>query len=230
MKKLILFCILLGSSIITYSQEKKFHFGLSANAKITLQDFKAAIIYDANSHDKFAYSLTGNVYFDLGSRFQLVSGVSFNHYQINLVDYFITFPCDVTPNGIDQKNSYVKEDYNTSYVGIPLELRWKVIGQTNNLFLQLGVEGLYKVKVNKNRTLFECNEVSETGYIHFFQFYDVRNFLLLSKIGIGYEFLLGKKMKLFFEPNIEYSLTNFLDWKCEKSKFFNIGLNTGINF
>jgi Outer membrane protein beta-barrel domain len=230
MKKLILLSILLGCSMITFSQEKNLHFGLSANAKITHQNFEVAIFEVGDSQDEFAYSVTGNVYFDLGSNFQLVSGISFSQYQINLVDYIIAFPCDITSSGIDRKNSYIKDNYQTGYIGIPLELRWKVIGETNNLFLQFGLEGLYKIKLDEKRTVFECNEVSEAGILLFTHFYDVSNFLLLSKIGIGYELQLGKKVNLFFEPNVEYSLTDFFDLEPEHSKFFNFGLNTGIVF
>ena len=229
MKKLILLSVLMGFSIITYSQEKNFHFGASFNAKITSLNLDNEVL--GSSHSEFSYTLSGNMYLDLGNKFQLISGVSFSQYHFNLIDYYPIFLCDISPNGVDPHNSYLKNSYHTSYIGIPVEGRWKITGEKNSLFLQFGFEGLYKIRLKEKTTLYECNKLSESEWLPgYSKFYDLNNFQLLSKFGIGYEFHLSKKLKLFFEPNIEYSLTNYFDWELVNSKYFNIGLNTGIVF
>ncbi len=229
MKKQILLCVLMGISIITFSQEKNFHFGASFNAKITHSDFNQE--YFDDSHNEFSFTLSGNIYFNVGKKFHLISGLSFSQYYFNLIDYSPIFVCDLISGGVDPKNSYVKNRYSTSYFGIPLEVRWKIAGEKNNLYFQFGFEGLYKIGLNEKPILYECNEGNGTELEQWpFQSYDVNKFLLLSKIGIGYEFRLNEKLNLFFEPNIEYSLTNYFDWELVNSKYFNIGLNTGIVF
>jgi hypothetical protein len=102
--------------------------------------------------------------------------------------------------------------------------------KSSSFFLQSGFEGLFKISLNETFTLVECNGASETEIEMLNNFKEVNDFLLLAKLGIGYEFQLSEKMKLFFEPNIEYSLTKFFKSGSGNSRFFNFGLNTGIIF
>ncbi len=227
-RKTILLFVFVSISSIVFSQEKAIHFGASFNAKITHQIFEDSRFGESN--DAFSITASGNVYFDLNSKFQLITGLSYSQYQINQIDYSPILACDLTSTfSVDPFNSYFKENYNTGYLGIPLEVRWKIVGEANHLFLQFGFEGLIKVALNESLSLVECNGANEVvAEDNFLK--ELNNFLLLSKLGIGYEFQLSKKMKLFFEPNVEYSLTKFFKKGSGNSNFFNIGLNTGIKF
>ncbi len=230
--KTIQFSLLLVLILISsfgFSQEKTIHFGLSFNARITHQNFDDS---DKNrSDDEFSYAITGNIYFDLSSKFQLISGLSFSHYKINQLDDFPVFLCDIDPSqGYIPFNSYFKENYKTNYLGIPLEGRWIMGNKANPFFLQFGFEGLFKIALNEKYTLVECNGASEIEIDLPVDSKEVNDFLLLAKLGVGYEFPINEKMKLFFEPNIEYSLTSFFKYGIGIGNFFNFGLNTGIRF
>ena len=231
MKRLILLTILLISTSTIFSQDKSIQFGLSFNPKITNQFFGDSFYENGGSQDRFAYSLIGNLYFNLSDKFQLISGISYSQYQINLVDYSFIFLCDIDPTlGADVQNSYLEYNYHTNYIGIPIELQWKISNDKNSLFLQFGLEGLFKMKVKNDIVLYECGKKSGTPSLFWPMYYPVNNFLLLSKFGIGYEFNIKQNISLFFMPNVEYTLMNYFEAAMDDSKFLNIGLNMGIKF
>lgn len=225
----LILLVLLFINHIAFSQEKSIHFGASFNAKITHQIFDDPDSY--KSDDAFSYAIVGNIYYHFGPNFQLISGLSFNHYKINQLDDFPVLLCDFEPNSLTYipYNSYFRENYKTNYLGIPLEGRYNIGEKANHFFVQFGFEALFKIALNETHTFVECM-TSEREIDLPDNFKEVNDFLLLAKVGVGYEFPIGEKMTLFFDPNIEYSLTKFFKSGSGNSKFLNFGLNTGIKF
>lgn len=218
--------VFIAVSTIAFSQDKTVHFGPSFNARITHQITNESD-YES-SENSFSYSVAGNIYYNIGSKFQLISGVSFSQYKLNKIDSESYSDCGFSSSG-ELLKSYYREDYQIKYLGIPLEARWNFFGEENRLFLQFGLEGFLKLSSDPSSTLVMCNKEIEPS-LQWDYFRTINNLLVLSKLGIGYEFRLNKKVNLFFEPKIEYSLTNFFKYDIFESKFFNVGLNTGIKF
>ena len=197
-RKITLLFFLITLSTIAFSQENKVHFGASFNAKITHQIFD-----DPNSNksdDAFSYTIVGNIYYNINSKFKLISGLSFSHYKINqLDDLAVIFLCDIDPaQGYIPYNSYLKENYKTNYLGIPLEGRYNIGDKANHFFIQFGFEALFKIALNETHTIVECM-TSEREIDLPDNFKEVNDFLLIAKFGVGYEFPIGEKMMLFFE-------------------------------
>lgn len=227
-RKIVLLIAFVMISSLVYSQDKKIEFGASFNARITHQIFDEP--ENNKSDDQFSYAIIGSIYYYLSSKFQLISGLSFSHYKINQLDDFPRFACDFSSSlSYIPYNSYFKENYKTDYLGIPLEGRLGFGDKANRFFIQFGFEGLFKVALNETVTLVECG-ASEREVSWPTDFKEVNNFLLLVKLGVGYELQIGEKIKLFFEPNVEYSLSKFFKSSSGNSTLINFGLNTGVKF
>ena len=235
MKNVILILTLILCSVfLAKSQDEKIvHLGFNVTPKITQQVFEDADLGVGETLFGFGGGL--DIYYDVSNLLQLKTGLQYNYYQVSQIDYSPTFPDDNNGNGsVDIYSSWLEDIYKIHYLGVPVEGRLKVAGEENHIYAKAGIEALFKVADMRESYIVESQTVREK--IQNNPLTELQNIVFKAKIGIGYEFKMADKMKLYVEPQLEYSLTGIykeagiIDDLTDNSRLLDVGLMMGVRF
>ena len=230
----LLTILFLISNAIYGQEEKTIHFGIHINPKYTIQIFDEPDLAEGKSSFNFSFGL--DYYYYITSRLQLKTGLSYFYLRSDQLDFFPVFGCDLDLPAGDflPKKSFIEDRLNLHYIGLPLSLKMKLNDEENHVYLRGGLEIFFRIANTNESLLFECGVHSANLTTDLTS--TPRSVYLNSNLGIGYEFGMTKKVKLYFEPNIEYSLnrliedTGFLSSENNNRRHLQIGLITGIRF
>ena len=226
--------VLIFTFNIVYGQKgKSALFGINFNPRYTIPILTntANVLF---GEDSKSFSIGIDFSYDRGSRLQFKTGLSY--FRLNSIqkDFSPTFPCDIRPSSVIE-NSFINDKHRLNYIGLPVGLRVKLLGNQNHVYLSLGIEMFYRISDSHESTLFVCgsNEINLDSNLIFSN----ENIYLNCSFGIGYEFGLTKKIKLYFEPNFEASINKpvkfvesmFGPFRISKH-FIQIGFMTGVRF
>lgn len=202
MKSLTLLFLLLFACLNLVAQEpvKKVHFGISINPQMNFSSFdKAPNVEIANS---FCLGVSGDVYFDITSRFQFKTGMGIQYLTLNHRDRSARWPHQGQNGQWEPDQSFI--GYNSKYLfaGIPFQFSVKTTDKPNHIYLS--------GSVNPNIVINHTGEIvtNEAGHITKYEtakeLYEPGSVLTTIGFGIGYEKAIGKT-KIFVEPNFHYS-------------------------
>ena len=188
------------------------------------------------SENQNGFSLSGTLFIDVNAWYQIKTGLSFNYYKIQERDFSPLFGCDMTSSGaIDSRQSFYALDYRFLYLGIPVESKFKLFGETNHFYAKAGFELLFNTSSEGSTSLHECGtSVSElTNPI-----FSPNSFVLSTELGLGYELLVAKKTKIYFEPLVELWLNKIFKKQSSiisedvinNSRLLSFGLAAGVRF
>jgi len=206
-------CVLLAvlffiSNSIFGQEERVTHFGFYINPKYTIQIFDLPNMVEGEN--TFNYSFGLDFYYDISSDLQFRTGLSYFQLDSDEVDFSLIFACDLDINGESNiKDSRIEDNLRLHYVGLPIGIKDKLFGKENYAYLNPAVEVYFRVSDSNESVLVECG-TNETR-LTMGQMFNPRNIYFNSRLGIGYEFGVLKKARLFFEPSFEYSLNRLLD-------------------
>ena len=210
--------------------EDLFHFGISVNPKLTIPYVDNPELIE--SINTINYSLSADLFYKVSDRFELKSGLNFSPVRLSQKDFSLTFGCDIDSQAnVDIRNSFTKENNVLLYLGIPLEGRLKF---SNNIYWKVGGEFLNLVYDRSVITLVECgmNEREINGNV----LKEFNKTIFKLRTGLGVETNFKKDKKMYFEPQLEYSLNGFLDQsqpsigQDNQVKTLDIGLIVGLKF
>ena len=198
--------------ILTAQDEiKRTHLGFSIVPQITKFHFQSDLGEDDSFVEdnswKFNYAISGNLFFDIGQKSQLLSGLTFHKMNISYRDHSLFFPDDFVNGMYDPTLSYWIFNYSNYFLGVPLDLKIKLNQRDlkNHFFINGGIRFQYLLGNSGYVQLVETGHEGEERDFDYFYF-DENRFWSILTAGFGYEFKLGKG-KCFINPMYEYSLT-----------------------
>ncbi len=201
-KKLLLSISFFTLCSVLYSQ-KNINYSLHINPKLSTFIYERGEL--SESQNTINYSFGGSFGLDLTESFELSSGINISLLSIDQIDYSPLFGCDFDGvGGADTKNSFFRDNYKIFYIGIPVDVKYK-LGAKKQLYIKLGGEVLFKQREKLESYLTTCGD--EERLVTNNPFADIGNTLFKINTGLGYEFLI-KNQTFFIEPNIEYSLNS----------------------
>jgi len=195
--KLIITFLFLSASYVQGQQERLVHFGVSFTPRIT-----NSIVYKTEVKEvmqAFSYAINGDVYLPVSPRLTLRSGLEYAVLNMRFMGPDLVFLCNI----LGGEDSYIRNDYSVSYLGIPLALKIKLLGSENHLYGVAGLSSMFKTTEKTEWQLFECNKSPTT--IESTQEAVPKDFLMELDAGVGAEFSLNEKLKSFVELQVMYS-------------------------
>ena len=204
--------------------EKIVHFGFNISPSITKVLFENTD--NIVSEQLFGYSFGINVFYDVSTIFEIKSGINYHVHNLNPIDYSPIAGCDIHPiEGTNLLSSWYEDQYRIHSIGIPIEARFKILGNENHFYAKTGFEPLFKIAESGKSVFVECN-MNE---------YDLTNttlgklvpILYKVKFGLGFEFELTKKINLYIEPEISYAINKTFEARTNNNRILNFGLLMG---
>ncbi len=215
------------------TDEKVVHYGIHVTPKIATQLFVGDKLIDAMK--SYEISLGVDVFYDLSERVQLKSGLNYTAISLREIDYSPTFPGDGDGSGgHDPYKSWYEDKRKGHFIGIPVEVKMKLIGEVNHLYGKLGAETMFRVGSSSQSVVVESG-TKETE-IPDVLLNDFSPVLFKVNLGVGYEFALASRTKMYVEPVLEYGVNKtFVESDPagvlnNNSHLLNFGLMLGVNF
>lgn len=166
-------------------QVKSSHQGIFLQVTQSKQVFKNEF---ASSKYLTGFAIGIQQHFDLSSKFQLRLGGAVSSIKIDEIDYSPTFGTDLDTLTweVDIYKSYVHNVVNLLQVQFPINVRFKLAGETNHIYLAGGLEGRFVISDKFN------TRIQESGYgyldIDNEPFFKTRSPTISGLIDLGYEF------------------------------------------
>lgn len=225
---LIIFVIALAQGVSSQEVSKS-HFGIMADASLTLQRPENSDFIDASS--AFSGRLSFMTYTDLHERWQLCSGVGMNFMRIDQVDYSPVFPADSSMFMVDLKHSYVEQDISIIALSVHTNIRYRIAGEQNKFFIAGGGEVRYRLADSEDAILYESETLSYEIDSNPFNMLTKSNVLL--SVSFGYEFAGWGDTKLYVEAVYKHGITNLFNATVQpqpenNSKLSEVGVCFGI--
>ena len=215
-------CLLLSTTSLMSQNESKFSFGISLGALTTNS------IFDNDLASRTESSVSGNfafdVFYDITDRLQIKTGLIYESYAYSVLDFTPLFPGDLIDGVIDTNRSYNRSDIETTSLLIPIELRYKLLGDVNHLYLSGGPSLNFLLDDNSIHTITVANDELPTSLI------EVNSIQINLRLGIGYECNLGP-LKLYTAINSFFGLSDFENFEGDafsKSRLYGVGLSIGL--
>lgn len=214
-----------GLSLAAFPQEKLLHFGVVAEGTLSTLKYTDSALGEGEA--SVGFGIAGQAFYDISPRLQLVSGLGIRRLAVSQKDYSILLGCDHDGNGGPLPfNSWLIEEFKPLYLGIPAEVRLKIVGEEKHLFFQAGLEWLLNVGSDNKAWLVECATTRTELPTPLYG--DFTNSLFMIKASIGVEFPIVKKRKIFLYPTLAYSLNTIFADRATNSRFLNAGLVAGL--
>jgi len=227
----ILFQLLIYSA---HAQDKKVSTGFEVTARSSQQLFDDDTSIESENQTGFSFS--GTLFIDVNAWYQIKTGLNFNYYKIQERDFSPILGCDLTSQGFaDPRQSFYALDYRFLYLGLPIESKFKLFGEANHFYAKAGVEFLFNISSEGSTSLHECGTtVSELSN----PIFTPNSFVFNTELGLGYELLIAKKTKIYFEPLVELWLSKVFEKQrtlisedaINNSRLLSFGLAAGVRF
>lgn len=227
MRKIIFtLCLSFITIALIGQSESTVHFGFHLNANLSKLVFADSEVIEVSGGS--SAGIGADMYFDVNEKLQIKSSLIYSRQTFNQKDYSLIFACDLSPFGPGDQKSFIIDEYTIHYLGLGLEVRAKLVGSTNHLYAKGGLNVLFRTAFVNSVSLVECGlparplSLNPRGV--------PRNFLPEVKGGIGYEWSMGKKIKMYFEPQARISIVPVLalDGLIQSDNYYPHALNMGI--
>ncbi len=198
-------------------------FGVHVTPTVTKQVFKNA--KEGVGKTLFGIGLGVDYFHKVSNKIQIKTGLSYQYNEIDQVDYALSFATDWDPiNGFNPLNSWIEGQHKIHYVGIPVEIRFKLKESENHFYTKLGIGVLLKIGETSKSII---NSPDSFEYPT-----ELKSSAFDVSYGIGYQWILNSGEALYFEPQVSYSLNSLFDEQSliNKSKLLNYGLVLGLRF
>ena len=183
------------------------HFGISVSPLYTTQQLSRNNL--GESKGKVNFSGGVQVFYDLSARWQLVSGIEYSYIQVERTNYSLLFPEDVDSNGIAlPKNSWITDNYRSHYIEIPLRFRFKIIPDEDHLYITTGGKVGFRLSYSYEGELVESGGPPRPTPVTLVA--EPATVQASCMVGLGYEFALSEKLKMYFQPFAELSFSEYL--------------------
>lgn len=235
MRKIALIFFFIQSLVFSISSQetiKPYQFGIHVAPKKTTYRFQDAD--KSESKSQFGIEAGVDFFYHLSKKLTLKSGLSYHFLHNKQIDYSITFGSDIdfTNSGsqVNLQNSWFEDDFKAHYVGLPIELRFKLLGNENHLYTKLGLELLWKFAGSEEIYLIE--NMGSASLLEMNPTRKLNRTLTLVNYGIGYQIKLSNRQFLYLESQINYSTKNIFQSSSilNNSKILNLGLAFGVGF
>ncbi|MEP6793032.1 MAG: hypothetical protein ABJB16_01810 [Saprospiraceae bacterium] len=201
----ILFWCLFSGLTSGQGTSKNIHFGFSFTPQLGNAAFNSKLV--ANNHSGINYLFSGDVLINLSPKTQFITGLILHDVKLKYRDYSPQFPGDVENGMALIFNSYWDFNYSDLFIGLPVRVKLKLNSpdKLNHFFFKFGLTA-QRLLINSGYVI-----LNESGYIHEKRgpdeyYFDFQKTWLVTNIGLGYEFKLGKG-KFSIQPEYEYSLS-----------------------
>ena len=164
------------------------------------------------------------VFYDLTDRLQIKTGLIYESYAYSLIDFSLLAPGDFMDGDIDINRSFTRSDIATTSLLIPIEIRYKLLGDVNHLYLSGGPSLNFLLDDNSIHFVNLGNDDIPTSLI------EVNSIQINLRFGIGYECNLGP-LKLYTAINSFFGLSDFENFEGDafsKSRLYGVGLSIGL--
>lgn len=228
MKKTSLLVLFACLFVASYAQKLPLQWGFHLQGALTKPEFDKPELAEADQ--TFSFGAGAQAYLGITRRWVVSPGLAFRIVNSKQIDYTFHLPCeDNGQGGVDFKNAYLKADYQLSYLSLPINMRYRLWGEDNQMFLQLGGELSGLISDQQVFDVVDCdNNISRVesdvyaGNIPFLQ--------ASVNVGMGFEIQLQEKIRLFVMPTMNVFVTPFLKSGEANSRLFQLGLQTGMRF
>ncbi|MEP7324074.1 MAG: hypothetical protein ABI761_19250 [Saprospiraceae bacterium] len=206
-----LLCCLFSGLISGQETSKNIHFGFSFTPQLGNAAFNSELV--ANNQSGINYLFSGDLLIDLSPKTQFMTGLILHHVKLEYRDYSPQFPDDGENGMALVYKSYWDFNYSDLFIGLPVGIKLKLNSpdKSNHFFLKCGVTA-QRLLINSGYVI-----LNESGYVHEKRdpdeyYFDFQKTWLVTNMGLGYEFKLGKG-KFSIQPEYEYSLSKIFRQK-----------------
>jgi hypothetical protein len=234
-KKSLLFLLTFTLAAVgAFSQNlvHKVEFGFSGQPQLGNLVFKEENYY--SSEPRFSYGISADIFYRLGSRLQLHSGLEWQSAHLNFRNGNLQFPDDQMNGVWVPGRSYYDFNYTYQFLGVPLGMIYQV-GSTekeNHFFLEGGLKFRNKISTSGKAQL------TESGFQHPEEEIDEQLFpetpgtWVYGNLGFGYLQKAGH-FSIRYSPTFEYSFSqlnneNGFVWAISGHPIF-FGLSIGVS-
>ena len=229
MNKLIFTITFLFFHLSLFSQDESFENKYFKSISVNLKQVHLKSDNESHSNIKpgFGYGIEANYFYSPNSKWAIKTGLELSCLSSKMKDYSLVFGSDLTGGmGQSGQTSFIESEMKSYYAGIPIEFQINILNKKSRLYLKAGGEVLVNLFDDNSAMLHESGlsprEVDNSWH-------DSERVIGEANFGMGYEFNIHSKAKLFLEPNIEYHLTNIIApasafSEVEKSRRLNYGL------
>lgn len=229
MKNLTLILFLAVSSLQLFSQDavRKVNFGITVNPQMNLTSFGGN--KNVEKVKSLCFGSSADVYFDLSSRIQLKTGVGIQYLTLRHRDRSARWPVQGMNGEFMPGSPDAYFGYNTNYLyaALPVNLKMKIGDNSNHVYLTSGLNLNVLMNDSGEIVINEGGGATSTPIDGFL--FKTEAWLVNFDFGAGYEKEVGK-MKMFLEPNLQYSLGQFFEEKQSSARANGHILLLGITF
>ena len=192
--------------------------------------------YHLRENGEFNFSGGGFIALDLSDRFILSTGIKVGWQHLSDIDYSLVFVCDLDNiKGFNKTNSYIKIRQNATYLGLPLQARYKLSDKDNHFYVNYNFTYWFRLGRNAHETLVQCGTttIDQRSFQAIHGSYGISN-----TFGFGYEFSFKEICSVYIEPRFGvsfYKLDGFslpiaLSEIKYNSRQNDLGLSVGLRF
>lgn len=202
--------------------ESTFDLGASVGVLNTFSTFNTDLASDSDALASFSFGVI--LFYDLSDRLQIKSGIPLEQYSFEIIDFSPLFPSDFIDGMSDVNRSFRSSNISTSFLIIPVEIRYKLIGGINHLYATGGVRPKFLLDDNSNHSITSGTDEIESSLL------GINSFILDLSFGLGYEFKLGAQ-KIYVEAKSFIGLNDFESFEGDtfaNGRLNGLGLFAGI--
>ena len=189
--------------------------------------------YHLRKDGEFNFAGGGFVALEVSDRFVLSTGVKIGWQHLSdKID--VNFDYYIDPvTGAGFSNSYFELANNATYIGIPLQARYKLSDKDNHFYVNLNLTYWERASTNSFESFVKGGITLNQRSVK--TIYNITGFS--TALGFGYEFTLKGRFSIYLEP--KFSLSHYLkDGDIEPYKGFvsydsrqtELGLSVGMRF
>lgn len=232
MKKIILFAISFSCGLLHQlnAQDRLLGFGFhveSVSSSVQIQDDE----YIDTERDA-AVNAGIDVYLQFSEDVQLRTGLFYRLQSVGFKDYNLVLPCDLNNPQPDPYDTYFSMDADLNYVGVPIMSRWRLVGQRTKLFVEGGLDAMFKVSESTEVLNVDCSD-TETVVDNFPKSFS--SMVINGRLGLAVDVGLTDHVSLVFQPMMATSFNSItkqdellLDGK--SARFLDYGIFVGLRF
>jgi len=159
--------------------------------------------YHLREDGELNFSMGGIVALDVSDRFVLSTGVKVGWQHLSDFDDSLVFGCDLDlTKGANETNSSIEIRQNATYLGLPLQARYKLSDKDNHFYVNYNFTYWLRLGRNAHETIVECSTtiVDQRSFQAIHGTYGISNAL-----GFGYEFRFKEIGSIYIEPRFGVS-------------------------
>lgn len=222
-----LWITLLLACVFTTIQAQEIDSGFELSPTISYRISNPSLVPEG----QFGMGVGGHLYHDINERFEISTGLKVHYIKFAERDKTLHFGCAFDGNSVNPDLIGIKINNHVLFAGIPIQGRVNILKKTNTPYVKVSLDLWVKAFERKRHIICENVENVEGGHPA------IHTILLLSNVGVGYEFQASNQNRFYIEPTFGGSLNTIYDSNIV-SEFFQIsnghlltlGIKMGIIF